>query len=373
MNILIALLIIIILYVCLGKLYTKYWNKGLTVDVHFDKQVITENDTAHLTEIISNHNFLPIPTLWVKFAFHRSLIFKDKENVSRSDKCYKNDIFSIYFYQRITKNLTFTASRRGFFKIDRVDIVASNLIFSDSLVCSCPCDTSLMVCPRLTDTERMTIPFRQIMGEIDTNRFSYEDPFEFAGIRPYTNGDSFKDINWSATARTNSLQTNVHAHTVKQEVCFIYNPELDGMLEDEDLCEENIRIIATLATMLTNEGINISFHTTAKDIITGENASLSAGVGKQHLNNLFATLARIDLTASRDKFEKYISALVSAQKINATTVILVTSSKGPKTQSFFKYLDNNRNISAFWLLPIYKSELKNAPQASNILLWEVKY
>lgn len=373
MNILIALLIIIILYTCLGKVYTKYWNKGLSIDVHFDEQAVTENDTAHLTEIISNHNFLPIPTLWVKFAVHRSLIFKDSENVSKSDKCYKNDIFSIYFYQKITKNLTFTASRRGYFKINSIDIVASNLIFSDSLVSSCPCDTTLMVYPRLTDTERMTIPFRQIMGEIATNRFSYEDPFEFARIRPYTNGDSLKDINWSATARTNSLQTNVHAHTVKQEVCFLYNPELDGLLEDEDLCEENIRIIATLATMLTKEGINISFYTTAKDIITKENATLSAGVGKQHLNDLFTTLARIDLAASRDNFEKYVSTLINSQKINATTVVLVTSSKGQETQRLFNSLNNNRNISAFWLLPIYKSELKNAPQASNVLLWEVKY
>ncbi len=373
MNILIAILIIVVLYMCLNAVYSKYWNNGLSIDVHFNEQVVTEKDTAHLTEVISNHNLLPIPTLWVKFAVHRSLIFKDQENVSKSDKCYKNDIFSIRFYQKITKNLTFTASKRGVFKIERVDVVASNLIFSDSLVTSYPCNTSIMVYPRLTDTNRMAIPFRQIMGEISTNRFSYEDPFEFSRIRPYINGDSLKDINWKATARTNSLKTNVHTHTIKQEVTFIYNPELDGMLEDDDLCEENIRIIATLATQLTKEGINISFYSSAKDIITHENCALSAGVGKQHLNDLFRTLARIDLEAPRDNFKKYIKALTSSQKINATTVIFVSSAKNTETQQIFNTLNNSKNFSAFWVLPLYKSEMKSAPKASNVLLWEVKY
>lgn len=382
MNILIAFFIIIILYICLNKIYSTYWNKGLSVDIRFDEQLVTENDTAHITEIISNRNFLPIPALWVKFAADRSLLFKDRENISTSDKCYKNDIFSIFFYQKITKKLTFTAGRRGFFKIDKIDIVASNLIFSDSLVSSIPCDTTLMVYPRLTDTKRMSIPFKQIMGEITTaaNRFAYDDPFLFAGIRPYIYGDSLKDINWNATARCGTLHTNVHDHTVRQEVCFLYNPELDGMLEDNELCEENIRIIATLATLFTDEtGIGISFYTTAKDIITKEASCLCTGMGRGHLQNLFATLARLELSLPCDNFEQYVDTLINTHKINANaTVILVTSKKGADMQHLFSSLNdssrrNSNNISSFWLLPVYSSELKNVPAAPNIFPWEVRY
>ncbi|MBQ9765172.1 MAG: DUF58 domain-containing protein [Lachnospiraceae bacterium] len=372
-NILIGIIIILILYISLNKIYSKYWNKGLSIGLHFDEACVTENDTAHLTEVITNRNFLPIPTLWVKFAVHRSLIFKDKENVSTSDKCYKNDIFSLLFYQKITKNLTFTASKRGFFRINDIDVVASNLFFSDSLVTAYPCDTSLIVYPKLTDYNRMLIPFRQIMGDITINRFCYEDPFEFSRIRPYTLGDSLKDINWKATARTDSLQTNVHAHTVKQGVTFIYNPELDGMLEDADLCEENIRILATLATMLTKEGIPFSFYTSAKDVITGDNSVLSTGAGKTHLNDFLRVLARIDLSAKRSDFDTYITGAMASFSSETNTIVFVSSSKNAETLKHLHMLRANRNHSVFWILPMYRSEFKSAPEVSDMFLWEVTY
>ena len=111
MNILIAIIVLIVLYICLNKIYRKYWNRGLNVELSFDTQVLTEDETGHITEIISNDNFLPIPSLWIKFGVDRSLIFNDIENVTMSDKCYKNDIFSIQLYQRITKKLSFKAEK----------------------------------------------------------------------------------------------------------------------------------------------------------------------------------------------------------------------------------------------------------------------
>ncbi len=374
MNILIAIIVLIILYICLNKIYRKYWNRGLNVELSFDAQVLTEDETGYITEIISNDNFLPIPSLWIKFGVDRSLIFKDIENVTMSDKRYKNDIFSIQLYQRIKKKLTFTASKRGYYTIDRIDVVASDLMLSDSLVTSVPCDMTLIVYPRLTDSKDIEIPFNRIMGEVISKRRIYADPFEFSRIRPYMQGDNPKDINWKATSKTGVFQTNVHEYTSGQEITFLFNPDSERLLRDDDLTEEGIRIIATLSTLFTAQGINVSFYTSAHDILSGLPSSAKPGYGKSHCEEIYRTLARLDLEADREEFVPFASKLLTNRVLNKeSAIVLVSSAKDAKTCELFDSLHDRNNSSAFWILPLRSRDLTDSlPKSDRILHWEVK-
>ena len=373
MNILIAIIVLIVLYICLNKIYRKYWNRGLNVGLSFDSQVLTEDETGYITEVISNDNFLPIPSLWIKFGVDRSLIFKDIENVTTSDKRYKNDIYSIQLYQRITKKLTFKASKRGYYSINRIDVVASDLMLSNSLVTSAPCDTTLIVYPRLTDYKDIELPFNRIMGEVISKRRIYADPFEFSRIRPYMQGDNPKDINWKATSRTGLFQTNVHEYTSGQEITFLFNPDSERILKDDDLTEEGIRIIATLSTLFTAQGINVSFYTNAPDILSGQPSSASPGYGKSHCEEIYRTLARLDLEADREEFVPFASALLAGRVLSEdSAVVLVSSAKDTETRELFDILCSN-NSSAFWILPLRSRDLKDSlPESDRILHWEVK-
>lgn len=374
MNILIAIIVLVVLYLFANRIYRKYWNKGLSIQLNFDKSILTENETGHLTEIISNHNFLPIPALWIKFSTDRSLNFKDQKNVTISDKCYKNDIFSILFYQKITKKLTFTAGHRGFFQIKSIDMVASDLTLSDSLVTSVPCDTTLVVYPRLIETRDIEIPFNRIMGEVISRRHIYEDPFEFSGIRPYIQGDNPKDINWKATSKTGTFQTNVHQYTAGQEIAFLFDHDSEGLLNDSDIIEEAIRIIATLSTLFTLQGINVSFYTNAVDILTARPSLIHSGCGRQHCEDIYHTLARLNLEADSEKFVSFASKLLAGSTINENAlIILVSSARDTATLNFFDALLHTENTSAFWIFPTRTLNLTNPVRCPDrILHWEVK-
>lgn len=374
MNILIAIIVLIILYLCTNRIYHKYWNKGLSVHAAFDKTVLTENETGYLTEVISNHNFLPIPTLWIKYSVDRSLNFKDKENVTISDKCYKNDIFSILFYQKITKKLTFTAGHRGYFQIKSIDVVASDLTLSNSLVTSAPCDTTLVVYPRLIESKDIEIPFNRIMGEVITKRYIYEDPFEFSRIRPYTQGDNPKGINWKATSKTGVLQTNIHQYTSKQEIAFLFDPDSEGLFCDSDIIEEAIRIIATLSTLFSLQGINVSFYTSAVDILSALPSSVQPGCGRQHCEDIYYTLARLNLEADSEKFVSFATSLLADNAISENAIIiLISSAKDTATLNLFDSISREKNSSAFWIFPARSRDLINPVYTSDrILHWEVK-
>ena len=373
MNILIAIIVLIVLYICLNKIYRKYWNRGLNVELSIDTPVLTEDETGYITEVISNDNFLPIPSLWIKFGVDRSLIFKDTENVTMSDKRYKNDIFSIQLYQRITKRLTFKASKRGYYSINRIDVVASDLMLSNSLVTAVPCDMTLIVYPRLTDYKDIEIPFNRIMGEVISKRRIYADPFEFSRIRPYMQGDNPKDINWKATSKTGVFQTNVHEYTSGQEITFLFNPDSERLLRDDDLTEEGIRIIATLSTLFTAQGINVAFYTNAPDILSKQPSCARPGYGKSHCEEIYRTLARLNLEASREEFVPFASKLLADKVLNEeSTVVLVSSAKDAETCALFDSLCSS-NSSAFWILPLRSRDLTGSlPKSDHILHWEVK-
>ena len=63
MNIILALLCIIGLYVLQLRLTEKYWKKNLDISLHFSHPSAREGERLQLYEVVSNRKFLPLPVL----------------------------------------------------------------------------------------------------------------------------------------------------------------------------------------------------------------------------------------------------------------------------------------------------------------------
>ncbi|NLO10805.1 MAG: DUF58 domain-containing protein [Clostridiales bacterium] len=350
MNLLMALLGAVLLYKLQNFLYKKSWNKGLNVDLSFSKDVAIEGEEISLVETISNRKLLPLPILQIKFMTSRTFIFKDMDNSAVSDNYYRNDMTSVMMYQKLIKTLLFECSKRGFYTINRMDIVCSNLFLTQEYVGSYDLNIQLYVYPRPIELMRLEVTFSKMMGSILTKRFINEDPFEFRNIREYQSYDAMKAINWKASARTDTLKVNVFDYTSSQQVIILLNTEPETIWKYDDLNEESIRIAASLSKMLISQGVPVSLYTNAKDLITKEILELPAGSGTNHFQSIQETLSRIDLGLEPKPFIPIIQQKLMDTSTSDYIIILSYNQKKDLQELMLAQKQVKREFA--WIVPI---------------------
>ncbi|MBQ7433933.1 MAG: DUF58 domain-containing protein [Lachnospiraceae bacterium] len=284
-----------LLYLLEQALYRHLWCRNLTASIRFQKEPVVEGGTGELYEVVTNQKLLPLLVLNVKFLFHRNLSFSQMENTTVSDYCYRNDIFSLLWNQKITRTLKIQCNKRGYYTITRMDLISTDLFMSTRLLMNTVQDTELYVYPGPVDESRLDVPFRKIMGTVTSRRFLYPDPFAFKGIRDYLPTDPLGSVNWKASAHTGNLMVNTYDSTSSQEVMLFLDLADETIWQEEALHEESIRIAAALAVRFLNAGIPIRMVCNGRDVVTGEVLTLPAGTGRQQIAELNRCLARIDL------------------------------------------------------------------------------
>ena len=120
-----------IMIAAVGKIYKKIWSRNLDVFLSFQPVPAREGDKGVLTEVIKNNKRFPIPLLHVKFVTSKYLKFSEEDSAVVSDLTYKNDVFALMPYQQIKRTLTFECKKRGYFHIDKAEVISSFLFFSD--------------------------------------------------------------------------------------------------------------------------------------------------------------------------------------------------------------------------------------------------
>ena len=352
-------------------MYGRLWSRHLTVDLVFSARTGREGGSVKLTEVISSRKALPLPWLTVKFQVSRHLVFPDKIHAAVTDDYYREDLFSIGMYQRISRTLQIDLKKRGYYTIKSIDLVSSDLLLTRKLVGHADSQSVLIVCPRLINREDLDIPYRQMLGQVLTRHALLPDPFEFRSIREYQSFDTLRSVNWMATARTGQLKVNVHEFTASREVVILLNVEPDGAFYEEMLVEEGIRIAASLCEYLVLDGIACGLLSNARDIITGDPLDMAAGQSVQHIQQVQEQLGRLDLAKPPLGF----AAMLSNRQFstNQETVLLLISLNCSDIlcQTWAECLSlGNQGL---WILPRYTDRQDRLPDTDQPLFcWEVK-
>ena len=101
-------------------LYARWWSREVYVFLRFGKEMVRAGETTCLWEVVENRKRLPLSSLKVKFQCSRHLVFSDRENGMVTDRYYRNDLFSIMPYQRITRTHQLTCPQRGYYAIEEI-------------------------------------------------------------------------------------------------------------------------------------------------------------------------------------------------------------------------------------------------------------
>ena len=169
-----------------------------------------------------------------------------------------------------------------------------NLLLTKKYVSASPQNTDFYVLPRPVPTQRIQIPFSQIMGSAVSRKRVYDDPFEFSGLRDYTRGDPMKYINWKATAKTGDLLVNLHESTLSQKVAVLLDLEGLGVQQADVLNEEAARIACALCVRLLEAGVQLAVYSNGVDALTGKPMALPEVSGAEMRSFSWSHLARVE-------------------------------------------------------------------------------
>ncbi len=370
--ILISLLLLFTFLIWLQRfIYSKFWSRRLEVQLLFSAATGTEGGKIMLTEQITSRKPLPLPWLTVKFQVSRYLIFPDNIHASITDDYYREDLFSIGMYQRISRTLPVLLHKRGYYTFKSIDLISSDLLLTRKLVGHTNSSSVLTVCPRMIQREELDIPYQQLIGEILTRQSLNPDPFEFRSIREYQSFDTLRSINWLATAKTGDLKVNVNEVTASREVLIMLNVEPDGAFYEESLIEVGIRIAASMLQYLIEDGINCGLLTNARDIITGETVDIASGQSSQHVQQIQEQLGRLDLSQKPARFTDILQE--KRYQLDHEPVLLMISLNCDKHMCglWNEYLDEGHR--GLWILPRYPDREDRKPHINGeTFCWEVK-
>jgi len=371
MKLLSALIGVILIYQLQKYLFGRFWNKNLEITMNFSDNKAVEGDRLILYETIINKKLLPLPLIKIKFMTSRYLDFLDSNLNEVTDHYYRNDLLSVMMYQKLTREIPFLCSHRGYYSIHMPYLVCCDIFLSTEYIDSIDIDLYLYIYPKPVEDYRFQIPFQKMLGTVLSKRCINEDPFEFRSIREYQTHDTLKAINWKASAKTGSLMVNVFDYTASQQIKIFLNMESETIWIHDDLREESIRIAATFAVYFIEQGIPTSIITNARDIITLENSNVPAGSGINHIQTVNETLARIDTSLEVSPFvASYEQELLQTSQNDY--IILISSYQKEDIQQILSTLQNHK-IDFSWIVPLSK-EVRltvNNELLSQVLPWEI--
>lgn len=343
------ILFALILYLGQKYIYAKVWHRGLTVSLAFQEDGIWEGQESTLSEIIENRKHLPLTMLKVKFQTDRHLVFTDTKGSRTTDRYYRNDIFQIGRLEKVTRSLSFTGGRRGYYTISEADLVASDLFLTAQYTATTPiARCSLYVYPKPFSHPDFRQSLKQLSGEVLAKRHLLEDPFEYRGIRDYQPQDDLKSINWKATARTGDLKVNQKNYTAQKSVRIFLNLEDTGILKKEDCVEACMQIAAALLLLFLEQGMQVALYCNGIDVRRGEPCILEAGGGMRQRNACLQALAGIDTSIPVQSFTELFTAKLTDTANTIYTCFISPNAYDDFAELLLQYHEQHPDMKWFY-------------------------
>lgn len=372
MTVLVILIGAFLISYLIEKIYKKIWDRNLDVKVDFQREPAYAGEEGYLTETITNRKWLFLPVLSVGFQVHRNLVFADGENASVSDLSYKRDIFSVGSYQKITRKISFLCSKRGYYELDKIELVSRNPLMTGRYYMTLSHPDFMYVLPGTVNQKLLDIPFQKIMGSVTIKKNLYEDPFEFRGIREYQPTDPMNKINWKASARSDQWMVNLYDSTCSQEIRIYLDLEEETIWKYDDIHEEGIRVAVALVDKFVAAGIPTGILSNGRDVKTGEILSIDPGTGPQQIQNIKEGLARIDLTQTAERMDVLYQA--EREKMEHTSCTYIVIAKNQQI-SKYEWMEQfaRQGAAVIWISTLFDDMEWTLPKGGLIetMYWEV--
>jgi Uncharacterized conserved protein (some members contain a von Willebrand factor type A (vWA) domain) len=226
-----VVLLMATLYVLQRAVYLWFGFKGLSYSRSFSASRLHAGQTVWMRETISNRKRLPLPWLRVETMLPAQLVFKQREadtSINRGDRLQNHaSLFSIPSYTEIERKHEIVCPVRGRYKVDSYTISLSDGVGLPGNSKRRIETSELIVYPAIRELRDFPADARKYLQSVRSMASPIqEDHPHVAGIRPYRDGDSFRMVNWSATAKTGELLVHQRESMRDNDLTVILNAEL---------------------------------------------------------------------------------------------------------------------------------------------------
>lgn len=328
-------------------LYKKHWDDDLEARVLFEDEYVTEGESGYISEQISNGKLLPIPVISVKFELNKSIHYAEKLNIVVSDRQYRNDTLSLYPYKQINRRFKVTYTKRGVYSIDSLLLNTKDILSTTFMSKQYKEEALIYVYPTYSSYKDVIAPFSRVVGEALRNKFLFEDPFEFKGIRDYTGTEPMKKINWSASAKTGNLMVNNYYDTSSRYVSVFLDIVNANIWKRDDQVEECIRITRNYLEGFVKNHVPVKLITNGRDCFDGRPIVMETGTSAGVVEACLKKLARIDISSETDPMASYF--MENQAEDGELSILLSVDTSSELTRAYEKYLGKN---DGEWIAPI---------------------
>jgi len=264
------------------------WKTKLSYTINFSAKEAFEGDEIYLIEQLQNMKHFAIP-----YTYIRTVLPLGIEN---NDNTFLQSLFYIGSYKTITKRRKIECKKRGLYKLRYSCLVSYNWLFTKKYFYDVPLIDGLTVFPKLLDElDDIKISLQNLESIVLSQKLLNPDPFEFYALREYVPTDTFKSINFKASAISQKLMVNVHHPTSNLKIKLILNINSINENNTAETTEYAIQICATIANYFAGLGASIGLISNGRDERTLEPIYLYNGSSEGHLIKIFECLARLNI------------------------------------------------------------------------------
>lgn len=356
MELIIFLIIVFIVVALEGYIYRRWSVSNIKYDCRFEKDEVSEGDTVIFIEKITNAKFLPVPWLKSEITTSKWLEFAELQSSVTDKTRFVSSFFMLKSYHRVVRRWNVKCVKRGVFNIEKVVLVATDLLGSVNVSLPVEINAKLTVLPVPVFADKQAISVLQLYGDRTVFRNIVPDNFYHNGIKEYDESNPTQRINWLATAKRNEIMVFGEEYTSSKSVALVLNfqsKETDiNSLFSENSIEKCIKFCTAVSCECFENNIPVSFLCNTKGA-DGDTVYIPMNTGAEHNLRLLRAFAGLEFD-SPVIFERYLFDIVNF--CNTTDIYIVTSYLNSDIISF---QENNKNVKLFTLSGKFDANIIN--------------
>lgn len=316
--------------------YSHNWDKKLSIRIQFDDESVNEGSKGTITEVLSNGKKMQVPIANIKFELDKSIRYTDQTNVSVSDRQYRNDGMSLKGNMAYKRCFEVIYTKRGVYNICNPVLTSKDYFGFYEFTKEYDLESEIYVYPSYSRYTELSAPFSRAVGEAIKNKYLYEDPFEFKGIRDYTGTEPMKKINWSASAKTGDLKVNNYYDTSSRHATIFLDIANDQIWRQDDQLEECIRVARNYMEGFIKNHIPLEIITNAKDVFDKKTIVFDKGADACYVEKCLKKMARIDFEQKTEHLYDFFEENSAGE--DELCILLSVDQSSNMIEAYEKYL-----------------------------------
>ncbi len=333
----------------------RLWDRWSLVRVSYERELSQQRafpgDEIELLIRVANRKLLPLVSFGALDIIPADLQVLDQRlNRDLAGRQFIRRSTSMRWYESVIWRYRLRCTARGAYRFGPAELRSGDPFGFYESVREVDQRSSLIVYPRLLPLNELGLPPRHPLGDLRARQL-IRDPLRTIGVRDYHPEDPLKDVHWSATARTGTLQTRVYEPTTANELAIFLDLDTferywEGI--DPEQVERMISAAATLATAGLAEGYAVGLYVNGAPVEFEQLVRLPPSRSPAQLERIMETLAR--LTAySIVPMARLLRLTTSDLPWGATLLLLSAIATEETRAALLQQRERGRNVAWLYL------------------------